>query len=336
MSKGTILLVDDDPAILRGLKRILEREGYAVEAVTAADKALSLLGRQLFDLVITDLMMPGMDGLTLLAEIKKRSPHTPVVMLTGHGSMEVVVQALRRGVSDFVTKPYRPEELLHIVRREVAQHRRSVPPGMADSFGLQLRAEQYDRIAALMGELRAEIHARCVLLIDANGSVIVAKGALEDINISALGALVAGDLAAASGIAGLLGEEKAFHINYHEGETYRIYSGQVVPGVFLLVVFGQEVKMGAVLYYTKATMAALRPILEPVVMRSRPPKPAASAATPPAEVSPATPEQETVPLVQEPELFSFEELRNSGVLDEDLIASLEKRFSDMWVSDPDV
>ncbi|HOU12851.1 MAG TPA: response regulator [Anaerolineae bacterium] len=337
-SKGTVLVVDDDLLIRSGLQRILSREGYEVEEAESAEAAQKLFPRRFFDLVITDLQMPGQDGLALLRDLKGRSPHTPVVMLTAHGSMDVVVNALRSGASDFLTKPYKPAELLSIVAREVTRHRQSLPPGMEDALGLQLSAEASDAIDDLLLNLRVEINARGVLIIEGNGSVVAAKGAIEDLNISALGALVAGSFAATAGIASLIGEDSAFRLNFHEGEQYSIYSGQIVPGVFLVVIFGQDTRLGAVVYYTKDTLAKLRPLVESAVVKpvTPPVRPApaeepAAPAVAPSDAGLAAPPAGPPPEDDQPlELFSFEDLLNSGALEPEVMANLEAQFANLW------
>jgi DNA-binding response OmpR family regulator len=337
-AKGTILVVDDDALIRSGLQRILSHQGYEVEQAESAESAQQLFPRRLFDLLITDLQMPGQDGLALLRAIKQRSPHTPVVMLTAHGSMNVVVDALRSGASDFLTKPYKPQELLTIVAREVTRHRQALPPGMDDALGLQLSAEAADAIDQLLLNLRVEINARGVLVIEGNGSVIAAKGAIEDLNISALGALIAGNYAATSGIAALIGEDNAFKLNFHEGEQYSIYSGQIVPGVFLVVIFGQDTRLGAVVYYTKDTLTKLHPIFAQSQGKPAPShvkrtgEPSAPAEAP-ADTTPAPP---AAPLPadeaddQPVEVFSFEDLFKSGALEPDVLANLETQLANLW------
>jgi len=336
-SKGTILVVDDDLLIRKGLLRMLSQQGYEVEEAEDAEAAQKLLPQRFFDLVITDLQMPGQDGLTLLREIKSRFPQMPVVMLTAYGSMDVVVQALRGGASDFLTKPYKPDELFNIVAREVSRHRQSLPPGVQEGLGLQFSAEALDEIEQLLLNLRVEINARSVLLIAGNGSVITAKGVVEDINISALGALVAGDFAATAGIASLIGEEEAFKLNFHEGAQYSIYSGQVVPGIYLLVIFTQDIRLGAVLFYTKETLAKLRPLVETALIRSAPTVEVAAPAVVAVEPQAV---QDTAPVVPSPaaaeetpastQLFSFDELLKSGALDPDLLTALENQFANLW------
>ncbi|MGC9396270.1 MAG: response regulator [Anaerolineae bacterium] len=338
-SKGTILIVDDDLFIRDGLQRMLTHQGYEVEQAESAEAAQKLFQRRFFDLVITDLQMPGQDGLALLRDLKSRSPHTPVVMLTAHGSMDVVVDALRAGASDFLTKPYKPQEMFTIVAREVARHRQSLPPSMDEPLGLQLGAEAADAIDQLLLNLRMEINARGVLLIEGNGSVVAAKGAIEDLNISALGALIAGNYAATSGIAALIGEDGAFKLNFHEGEQYSIYSGQIVPGIFLVVIFGQDTRLGAVVYYTKDTLAKLHPLfaqaqVEPAASRAKQvrdaPTPSEEPAGASASASPAGPPPEDEDDVQPLELFSFEDLLKSGALEPDVLANLETQLENLW------
>ncbi len=341
-AKGTVLVVDDDLMIRRGLQRMITGRGYNVEVAASAEEAQNLLARQMFDLVITDLQMPGQDGLTLLNNIKERRAQVPVVMLTGHGSMDVVVQALRYGANDFVSKPYQPEELLSIVDREVRRYKQALPPGMQDNVSFQLSAEHVEAIDRVLLNLRVEINARSVLLIEGNGSVITAKGAVDELNISALGALVAGDFAATAGIASLIGEEAPFQLNFHEGTQYSVYSGQVISGVYLLVVFGQDIRLGAVLYYTKDALEKLNPIFEASVIKesARParkpapppavPPPTASAepTAAPSEVPVETEAEEPAPESQE--LFSFEDIVSQGLLDEEMLSSLETQLGDMW------
>ncbi len=251
MTEGHILIVDDDPLIRQGLERLLTRQGYQVTSADSVAAARLLLARGGFDLVLTDLQMPDEDGLVLLREIRQRFPTLPAVMLTAHGTMDVVVQAMRAGANDFLTKPYTMGELLSIVRREVWRYRQTLPPGFTTQAGVRLSAEQIEALEQHIAALRADINARAVLVIEGNGAVIAAKGAIEDLNIAALGALVAGDFAATAGIASILGEQSAFRLNYHEGTQYSIYSGIIIPGVFLLIIFSQDIRLGVVMYYAK-------------------------------------------------------------------------------------
>src|SRR5687767_5624858 len=105
MSDFQILLVDDDPALLEALSEALtlRMDGLGVETADSAKSALQRIGDTDHDAIVVDIKMPGMDGLELLAEIKKRQPQTPVLLITGHGDQELAVQALRGGAFDYVT-----------------------------------------------------------------------------------------------------------------------------------------------------------------------------------------------------------------------------------------
>ena len=115
--KGKILLVDDDPGLLRLLSIRLRAEGYEIEAVDSAHKALATLGRFAPDLVITDLRMDKMDGIGLLKELQTRSPGLRVVIITAHGTIPDAVSATQSGAFGFLTKPIDKDELMATVDR---------------------------------------------------------------------------------------------------------------------------------------------------------------------------------------------------------------------------
>ncbi len=114
---GRILLVDDDPGLLRLLSIRLRAEGYEVEAVESAHKALSVVGRFAPDLVITDLRMDKMDGIGLLKELQTRSPGLRVVIITAHGTIPDAVSATQSGAFGFLTKPIDKDELMTTVEK---------------------------------------------------------------------------------------------------------------------------------------------------------------------------------------------------------------------------
>jgi len=112
-----ILLVDDDPGLLRLLSIRLRAEGYDVEAVESAHKALAVLNRFGPDLVITDLRMDKMDGIGLLRELQTRSPGLRVIIITAHGTIPDAVTATQHGAFGFLTKPIEKDELMSLVER---------------------------------------------------------------------------------------------------------------------------------------------------------------------------------------------------------------------------
>lgn len=111
-----ILIVDDDKKLLSVLKTIFSEEGH--EIITCSDGlyAIETCHKQVFDLIITDLMMPGANGIEVLKEARKIHPETLVILITGYASLETAVQAIRDGAYDYITKPFKLEEIKIVVR----------------------------------------------------------------------------------------------------------------------------------------------------------------------------------------------------------------------------
>ena len=126
MTQAEILLVEDRESLRAMLAETLEREGYRVEPVAAGDEAVRRLqeGRR-YALVLTDLKLPGADGLAVLEAALAADPALPVVLLTGFGTVETAVAAMKRGAADFLSKPVDPERLLALVSRLVEARRAS-------------------------------------------------------------------------------------------------------------------------------------------------------------------------------------------------------------------
>src|ERR687894_2876825 len=114
-----VLIVDDDPALLEALPETLRLRmgGVTVETADSAAAALDRIADRDYDAIVTDIKMPGMDGLELLAEIRTRRPDTPTLMITGHGENDLVVRALRGGASDFIHKPIDRDYIVASLRR---------------------------------------------------------------------------------------------------------------------------------------------------------------------------------------------------------------------------
>jgi two-component system response regulator AtoC len=123
-----ILLVEDEANMVRTLSKILERKGYTVEAAATGEAALQRFAERSYDLVITDLNMPVMDGLQLLREMKERHIAPATIVLTGHGTIQSAVEAMKLGAGDYLIKPCHPDELLMVAARllELRQLRREV------------------------------------------------------------------------------------------------------------------------------------------------------------------------------------------------------------------
>lgn len=112
-----ILLVDDEPLMRLSMVDALEAIGHDVEAAPSGTEGIEAIRQRPFDLVITDLRLPGADGLTVLKAAKEQSRYAEVVVITAHGSVETAVGAMKLGAFDYVTKPFQMDELLLIVER---------------------------------------------------------------------------------------------------------------------------------------------------------------------------------------------------------------------------
>ncbi|MCK5488316.1 MAG: sigma-54-dependent Fis family transcriptional regulator, partial [Desulfobacterales bacterium] len=143
-----ILIVDDEMDMLQLLKRSLEPDlNCKVETALSGEQALKLLERKIFDLVLADIKMPGMDGLELLELIKRENPDLTVVMMTGHGDIDMAVKAMKSGAYDFITKPFDHDALL--LRLEKALERSSL---LMENIRLQEECRESDVFQNLVGK----------------------------------------------------------------------------------------------------------------------------------------------------------------------------------------
>lgn len=113
----SILIVDDEPGLLSSLVMAFETQGYRSAGAASAAEALDLLGQTPFDVVLTDLVMPGMDGLSLMDRVHADFPDTGIILMTGGATVESAVRAIKGGAYDYVVKPFRLAEIFRIVER---------------------------------------------------------------------------------------------------------------------------------------------------------------------------------------------------------------------------
>src|SRR5690606_34450730 len=118
-----ILVVDDEAAIRTSLAGILEDENYTVRTAASGPEALDAVSEKMPDLVLLDIWMDGMDGLEVLSRLKRRSPDLPVIMISGHGTIETAVQATQKGAYDFIEKPPQVERLMITIERAIREYK---------------------------------------------------------------------------------------------------------------------------------------------------------------------------------------------------------------------
>jgi len=115
-----ILVVDDEPIVGRRLQQVFQKMGYEVEIFTNSADALAAIDTRPFDVVVTDLKMEGIDGMEVLARVRKANPATSVIIITGYPQQEIADEAFERGVFEFIPKPFRLEELKQAVMRALS------------------------------------------------------------------------------------------------------------------------------------------------------------------------------------------------------------------------
>jgi formate/nitrite transporter len=131
-----MLIIDDEEIVLKSCRKIFEAEGFEVVTTANPQEGLKLVSEKSFDVILCDWMMPGFDGLDVVEEIDKRSPNSTVVMISGYPSVGRATEAMKRGAMDYVAKPFRPEEIIEVVkkavRRKVTEEKKAI--GRFESF----------------------------------------------------------------------------------------------------------------------------------------------------------------------------------------------------------
>jgi DNA-binding response OmpR family regulator len=141
-----ILVVDDEGAIRYSISKTLQRVGYQVSAAGSGEEALDLMDEQQFDVVLTDVRMPGLSGVDLLSRIKERQPDAVVILMTGYASLATAVEALRLGAHDYLIKPSSSQDL-----------RQSVQRGIERAQNLQRRRQLLTTIQSNVRELTGQV-----------------------------------------------------------------------------------------------------------------------------------------------------------------------------------
>jgi DNA-binding NtrC family response regulator len=136
--KPLILLIDDDQSLRRVIEYSLLESGFAVRPAASGEEGLALFQKETFDVVITDITMPGMSGMEVLEKIRKADPALPVIIITAYGTIESAVSAMKQGAFDYITKPFNRDELRITLDRALKMRR-------LEKENVRLRAEVIDR-----------------------------------------------------------------------------------------------------------------------------------------------------------------------------------------------
>lgn len=127
MGKNSILIAEDDPELRGTLFEGLSKDGNRVHLAETAEEALRLFGQKAFDLVIADVKLPGLNGLQLLESIKNKSVHTPVIMMTGFGTVQNAVEAMKKGAFEYLLKPFSLDLMNQVVEKALEKNHAKLP-----------------------------------------------------------------------------------------------------------------------------------------------------------------------------------------------------------------
>jgi DNA-binding NtrC family response regulator len=120
----TLLIVEDEDTLCESLQRVFTREGYEVDIAGSAESAFTLLEAKSYDLIITDIILPGISGIELLTRYRKKNPLQKVIIITAYASLVTAVEAIKAGACDFIIKPLMHDEMKRVVRNVLDR-----PPG---------------------------------------------------------------------------------------------------------------------------------------------------------------------------------------------------------------
>jgi two-component system C4-dicarboxylate transport response regulator DctD len=154
MSAQRVLLVDDEEELRRSTAQALELFGLEVQTFASADHVLELSGFGFDGVVVSDIRMPGVDGMTLLQRIRELDAEIPVILVTGHGDVQLAVKAMREGAYDFLEKPFTPQHLAGVIRRAL------------DRRGLVMENRRLRAVAGKRDDLEARLPGRTQVMVD--------------------------------------------------------------------------------------------------------------------------------------------------------------------------
>jgi DNA-binding NtrC family response regulator len=213
-----VLIVEDEPDVRLGCEQALQLEGIPTESVASAEEAQRLIGKDYRGIIVSDIRLPHMDGMTLLRKVLAIDPELPVVLITGHGDISMAVQAMKDGAHDFIQKPFSPDYLVGVVRRALEKR--------------QLVLEVRDLRHRLLG--RDQIEARLIGSAPSMAKVRKLIGSLAD---SAADVLIQGETGTGKELVARCLHEAS---SRHKGNFVAINCGGLPETLFESEIFGYE------------------------------------------------------------------------------------------------
>lgn len=256
ISDEHVLIVDDEPRVARYLSETLDGPDYPyrVSVAQSGEEALEVLQVSPVDLLVTDLRMPGMDGMELMRWVQAFSPATRTILITAYGSDDVEAEAHRLEAYAYLTKPF-----------SIADFRQAVEHALQDGIVSQpgftiLSAATFEEIMQQLDALRRDITAHSIVLADMQGQCIGDVGPSPEIDMATLLSLLAGSLSIDDELGRHFGDGEAGSPRYHQGEHFEIYWLPVGQDFFLVIIYDrriQESRMGLVQLYMRRAIQGL-------------------------------------------------------------------------------
>ncbi|NQU76206.1 MAG: formate/nitrite transporter family protein [Planctomycetes bacterium] len=227
-----ILIVDDEPTVRESCQRIFTQSGYEVETAPAGKEGLDRTRQGYFDCVLVDLKLPDMDGMEIVRRIRADRVHAAVLIITGYGTVESAAEATRLGASDYVCKPFTPEEIVQAVDKAMARPHYAGP---AESIAQQLKdvAPNPEHFEHRTPQAVAQMVAK---------AVSVNKGAASLLNTLVLGLLAGAYIGFGAALATLVGHDAASRVGV--GIAQLLVGSAFSLGLILVVIAGAELFTG--------------------------------------------------------------------------------------------
>ena len=250
--KPPILIVDDDEVTLKLLREIFAKEGYPIRLAQSGEEAVAILREQAFPIVVSDIRMLELDGMAVLKEAKKRDASSAVILMTGFGSVEGAIEAVRQGAFDYLSKPFKMDHLKSLVSRAVkqqlasaSQKKQGEPSGRLDANSKALIGKTPQIVEVYKTLARAAVSQSCVLITGESGSgkELVAR-AIHENSIRRGYRFVVFDCLAhqdSRGETELFGNEKSGLIeDAHQGTLFLNEVGDLSPALQLKILRALE------------------------------------------------------------------------------------------------
>lgn len=234
-NKKRILIVDDENVIVDSCSRTLREQGFDVDTARSGVEGVKKAARGNFDVIITDYKMPDIDGMELMDCVKRTNPHAPVIMITGHSTRDLEVNATRLGVFEYLEKPFSPAEISDVAINAIAWHER-----MRQEDNSNVYARLMEKLDALAGGIG--FGAPAVVAQSVSRTVSPAKAGLSFMNLMILGLFAGIYIGFGAALATLVGHDAAQFVGLG---IARLLMGVVFSvGLILVVIAGAELFTG--------------------------------------------------------------------------------------------